>query len=93
MTTRARATSASGAPHEKFARRAQVFGLTGVETYLREVDESIRLFGVELKRCLELRGGELRTVQAHEDRAVIVARRGVEGRVGGGGGEVSLGLL
>jgi len=45
------------------------------------------------ERSLELRGGELRASRAHENRAVVVARRGEERRVDGGGGEVALGLL
>src|ERR1700753_1797791 len=64
---------------EEFARRAEVAGTARVETYLREVDERVRLVAVELERRLELHGGELRLVQTDEYRAVVVARRGAEG--------------
>jgi hypothetical protein len=75
------------------ARGAQVGGLAGAETNLREVDEGGGLARVDLERRLELRGGEAGAVGAHQDDAVVVAGRGEE-RLGlDRRGEVSLGRL
>jgi hypothetical protein len=70
---------------EEVCGGAQVFGRAGVEAYLREVGERVRLLRVRAQGRLELRGGLARPPEPQEDHAVVVAR-------GGGGGRQPRGL-